>query len=48
MPFKSESQRRKFYVLNKQGKISDRELATWERHTKDKNLPERKRKEEKK
>jgi len=41
LPFKSKAQRRKFYQLYKQGKISKTTLLEWERATKGKKLPER-------
>ena len=41
MPFKSEAQRRKFYALQKQGKMSLSTLKTWAAETGDKKLPER-------
>lgn len=42
MPFKSEAQRRKFYELAKQGKMSKKTVAEWEEATpKDSKLPER-------
>jgi hypothetical protein len=40
MPFKSEAQRRKFYALKAEGKMSQREIDKWEKETPD-NLPER-------
>lgn len=40
MPFKSEAQRRKFYALKKEGKMSQREIDKWESET-PKNIPER-------
>ena len=40
-PFRSRAQRRKFYQLYKQGKISKATLLEWERATKGKKLPER-------
>ncbi|MFA5158582.1 MAG: hypothetical protein WC451_05370 [Patescibacteria group bacterium] len=42
MPFKSQAQRRKFYELAKQGKISSKTVEQWESETpKDRKLPER-------
>lgn len=43
MPFRSEAQRRKFYSLYKQGKVSKQEIALWETETDTdkKRLPER-------
>ncbi len=41
-PFKSEAQRRKFYTLYEQGKISKKTLTEWEKATVGKKLPERK------
>ncbi len=41
-PFKSESQRRKFYAMKSRGEISGKEVKKWERATpKGKKLPER-------
>ena len=40
MPFKSKAQRRKIYELHRQGKITAKQLAEWEKDTPD-NLPER-------
>ena len=42
MPFKSQAQRRKFYALEREGKISKETLRRWEEETPDwKKLPER-------
>jgi hypothetical protein len=42
MPFKSRAQLRKFFILNKQGKISDKILEEWLKTTPSvKRLPER-------
>lgn len=42
MPFKSQAQRAKFYVLHSEGKISSKELNEWEAATpKNKPLPKR-------
>ena len=41
MPVKSVAQRKKFFVLAKQGKISDNELHEWVDPTKGEELPER-------
>lgn len=41
MPFKSEAQRRYFHWAAGKGKISPKTVATWEEHTKGKNLPEK-------
>lgn len=42
MPFKSEAQRRKFYELQKQGKMSKKTVDEWEKATpKGDKLPER-------
>lgn len=42
MPFKSASQRRKFYHMAKTGEMSMSKVKEWERETlKDKQLPER-------
>jgi len=41
MPFKSESQRRKFAELLKQGKISQETFDKWDKETTDKKLPDR-------
>jgi len=43
MPFKSRAQRRKFFILLKQGKISPQVMREFERETKAK-LPEKVRK----
>lgn len=40
MPFKSEAQRRKFYALKEEGKMSQREINKWEKET-PKDIPER-------
>lgn len=40
MPFKSEAQRRKFYALKAEGKMSQREIDKWEKETPE-DLPER-------
>ncbi len=39
-PFKSESQRRKFYAMSERGEISKGKVAEYERETK-KDLPEK-------
>lgn len=39
-PFVSQAQRRKFYALRKQGKISQATLDEWESETGKKKLPE--------
>lgn len=41
MPFRSKAQRRKFYALKAQGKMSQKTIDEWEKHTEDKHLPER-------
>lgn len=41
MPFRSQAQRRKFYALYKQGKISKATLDEWENATGKKKLPKR-------
>lgn len=42
MPWKSKAQMRKFFVLNREGKISDDQLNEWKSSTKNpKSLPER-------
>lgn len=41
MPFKSNAQRRKFYMLKAQGKMTQEEIDKWESETHGK-LPERK------
>jgi len=41
MPFRSMAQRRKFYALKAQGKMSQSMIDKWEEHTPDKKLPER-------
>lgn len=48
MPFKSQAQRRKFYMLAKQGKISKAKLKEWEEETGKRKLPERARAKRKK
>jgi hypothetical protein len=40
-PFKSQSQRRKFYAMEDKGEISKKTLNKWEKETKKKKLPER-------
>jgi hypothetical protein len=40
VPFVSQAQRRRFYILYRQGKISKAKLEEWEAATK-KKLPER-------
>lgn len=40
MPFKSESQRRKFYALKSQGKMTQSKIDEWEKDT-PKDLPEK-------
>ena len=46
MPFKSKSQRRKFYALKAKGKMSQAKIDEWESET-PKNIPERKKKKKK-
>ncbi len=41
MPFKSEAQRRLFYVKEKSGEISKNTVEHWEQETKGKKLPEK-------
>jgi len=41
MPFRSKSQRRKFYAMANRGEISKAEVKKWEHETVDKDLPER-------
>ena len=41
MPFKSKSQRRKFYAMESRGEISMAKVKEWERETGGKKLPER-------
>ena len=41
MPFASKAQRRKFYQLRAQGKISAATVREWEQATGHKRLPER-------
>jgi len=49
MPFRSRSQLRKFAVLVRQGKMSEKEFKKWIKETPDiKSLPERKNKKKKK
>ena len=38
MPYASESQRRKFHIMEKQGKISARTVAEWDKASKGKKL----------
>jgi len=45
MPFKSEAQRRKFYAMEEDGEIPKGTTARWEKETKDKDLPEKVKKE---
>lgn len=47
MPFKSKAQRRKFYAMLKRGEISRKTVEEFERATKGKKLPERKRSKKK-
>jgi len=42
MPFKSKAQRRKFYAMADRGEIPKKTVKKWEKHTKDKDLPEHK------
>ncbi len=42
MPFQSKAQRRKFYALKDQGKMTQAEIDRWESETPSK-IPERKR-----
>lgn len=48
MPFQSKAQRRKFYALKDEGKMSQATIDKWEKETMDKKLPERKKKKKKK
>lgn len=41
MPYKSEAQRKKFHVLLKQGKISAKTVAEWDKASKGKKLPKK-------
>jgi len=41
MPFKSEAQRRKFYELEKQGKMSSKTVQEFQAATGNQKLPER-------
>ena len=41
MPFKSQAQRKKFYALEREGKISRETLDKWESETGKKKLPEK-------
>jgi len=41
MPFKSKSQRRKFYAMMNKGEISKKTVDEWETATKGKKLPEK-------
>lgn len=47
MPFKSQSQRAKFYALKKQGKMSQSTIDKWEEETGGKKLPKRVKKKKK-
>jgi hypothetical protein len=40
MPYASNAQRKKFHVLEKQGKISHRKVKEFDRASKGKHLPE--------
>ena len=44
MPYKSQAQRKKFHVLEKQGKISPKVVKEFDRASKGKKLPKKKRK----
>lgn len=46
-PFKSESQRKKFYAMAKRGEISKKTLEKWEKETGKKKLPQRVKKSKK-
>ena len=46
MPFQSKSQRRKFYALKAQGKMTQKKIDEWESET-PKNIPKRKKKKKK-
>ncbi len=46
-PFRSQSQRRKFYTLAEQGEISKETLKEWEKETPE-NIPEKARKKRRK
>lgn len=41
MPFKSQAQRRKFYALEKEGKMSKETVDKWESETGKAKLPEK-------
>ena len=41
MPYKSQAQRRKFHVLEKQGKLSHKVVQEWDRASKGLKLPSR-------
>lgn len=41
MPFKSQSQRRKFYAMAERGEISKAKVKEWEKETGSKKLPEK-------
>ena len=47
MPFKSKAQRRKFYILKKQGKMDQKTIDEWESETPE-NITEKKKKVHKK
>jgi hypothetical protein len=40
MPYKSDAQRKKFHVLEQQGKISHKTVAEFDKASKGKKLPE--------
>lgn len=48
MPYKSDAQRKKFHVLEKQGKISPKVVAEFDAASKGKKLPEKVKKVKKK
>lgn len=41
MPYKSDAQRKKFHVLEEQGKISPKVVNEWDQASKGKKLPEK-------
>ena len=47
MPYKSEAQRRKFHAMAARGEISKATVAEFDRASKGKKLPEKKRKKKK-
>lgn len=48
LPYVSDAQRRKFHLLEKQGKISPKTVDEWDKASKGKKLPEKVKKSKKK